>query len=38
MLEQDSEEELKLRMGRARNSELIIPPALQNAIDSMEII
>jgi hypothetical protein len=38
MLEQDSEEELKLRMGRKQNSELIIPPALQNAIDSMEII
>ena len=38
MLEQDSEEELKLRMGRKRSSELIIPPALQNAIDSMEII
>lgn len=38
MLEQDSEEEIQLRMGRKRNESLIIPPQLQNAIDSMEII
>lgn len=38
MLEIDSEEEIKLRMGKRRNENLIIPPALQNAIDSMEII
>jgi hypothetical protein len=38
MIAQDSEEEIKLRMGRQRNKDLIIPPALQNAIDSMEII
>lgn len=38
MLEQDTEEEIKLRMGKRKNENLIIPPALQNAIDSMEII
>lgn len=38
MLEQDSEEEIQLRMGRKRNNNLIMPPNLQNAIDSMEII
>lgn len=38
MLEQDSEEEIKLRMNKKRNENLIIPPVLQNAIDSMEII
>ena len=38
MLEQDSEEELKLRTAKKSNRELIVPPALQNAIDNMEII
>lgn len=38
MLEKDSEEEIQLRMGKKRSQNLIIPPQLQNAIDSMEII
>jgi hypothetical protein len=38
MLEQDSEEEIKRRMGKANNKELIIPPDLQQTLDAMEII
>ena len=38
MLEQDSEEEIKLRMGRKHNRELIIPPDLRQTLDDMEII
>ncbi len=38
MVEQDSEEEIKRRMGKANNKELIIPPDLQQTLDAMEII
>ena len=37
MLEQDSADELKLRMGQKRDK-VIIPPELKNIIDTMEII
>jgi hypothetical protein len=38
MLESDSDRELQLRGGRIRNENLIMPPNISNALDSMEII